>query len=65
MFAGLLYILTYFLTTYYISFTHSAVLDGAVARPVSPAAAGVADVDDYGETHNDGHHNEGLPEKRN
>ena len=39
--------------------------DGAVANPVSPAAAGVADSDDYGDAPCDYHHNEGLPEREN
>ena len=39
------------------------VFDGAVARPVPPAAAGVDDGDDYTDAHHDDHHNEGCPEK--
>ena len=50
---------------YYILFTHLAVLDGTVARPVSPVAAGVADGNDSGKARNDDQRNEGLPGKRN
>ena len=41
----------------FILFTHLAVLDGAVARPVSPATAGVADGDYPADTRQDNCHN--------